>query len=172
MKTMLIWMAAVMAGGIATAGNLTVEWVEPEKYRDASQDAYNSESGRNRVLKSLEKYFVSEAARIFPETVSVEMAVTEVDLAGMIYPVPDMDKIRVIKQIHPARIHFSYRILDASGAVISEGEEKLSDRTPDSNMRARMLSNYEEHPYVKALVSDWMRDKARDLAKDTEEVAG
>lgn len=172
MNKITIWIAAMVACGIANAGSLTVEWVEPEKYRDASQDAYNSGFGRERVLTSLEKYLVREADRVFPEGVSVELRITELDLAGMIYPVPDMDRVRVIKQIHPARIHFSYRILDASGAVISEGEEKLSDRTPDSNMRARMLSNYEEHPYVKALVSDWMRYKARDLAKDPEEVAG
>ncbi|HOO92623.1 MAG TPA: DUF3016 domain-containing protein [Opitutales bacterium] len=172
MNKITIWMAAMVACGIANAGNLTVEWVEPKKFRDASQDAYNSESGRARVLKSLEKYFVSEAARIFPETVFVEMAVTEVDLAGMIYPVPDMDKIRVIKQIHPARIHFSYRILDASGAVISEGEEKLRDSTPDSNMRARMLASYEEHPYIKGLMLDWMRDKARSMANASTDADG
>ena len=172
MNKITIWIAAMVACGIANAGSLTVEWVEPEKFRDASQDAYNSGFGRERVLASLEKYLVREADRVFPEGVSVELRITELDLAGMIYPVPDMDRVRVIKQIHPARIHFSYRIVDEAGAVVDEGEEKLRDYTPDSNMRARMIASYEEHPYIKGLMLDWMRYKARDLAKDPEEVAG
>jgi len=141
------------------AAELKIEWSNPEDFRDADYYYNGSEKSQKIVLTNLEKFFTRDAERFLPEDYSLEMTVTELDLAGDFEPWhgSSMQDVRIVKRIYPALIRFDYRLLDAQGTVVSEGSERLRDHMMPMSMSTSFLGRSESYPYVKSIVRDWMR---------------
>ena len=69
-----------------------------------------------------------------------------------------MDDVRIVKDIYPPRIDLQFRVRDAKGNVIKEGERKLRDLSFMMNLR---LNNHDPLRYEKTLIDDWMRKDVR-----------
>ena len=147
------------------AGELKIEWSNPEDFRDADYYYNGGEKSKEIVFNNLERYFKKQAEKRLPEGSVLTMKVTELDLAGDFEPwhAGVWDDVRIVKTIYPAIIEFDYQLVDADGNVLSEGSERLRETMVPQSMSAEFIGRSELYPYVKVLVRDWMRKVAKKL---------
>lgn len=159
-KMILVFLLAALP---LTAGELKIEWSNPNEFRDADYYYNGGPKSKEIVLNNLERYFKRQAERRLPEGYVLNMKVTELDLAGDFEPwhTGAWDDVRIIKTIYPAIIEFDYQLVDADGKVVSEGSERLRETMIPQSMSAEFLGRSELYPYVKTLVRDWMRKIAK-----------
>jgi hypothetical protein len=148
--------AAVQAADPKAPARAEVSFVEPEKFSDAADGQRGSDFGRESNLAELKEHFLRRANAYVPEGQRLEITVTDVDLAGEVEPwrSPQMQDIRIIKDIYSPRIDLSYRLVGASGAVIKEAKSQLRDLTFMMNINA---NRNDPRVYEKTLIDDWMR---------------
>ena len=79
---------------------------------------------------------------------------TDLDRAGAFEPWRGADRVRVMRSTYPPRCTLRFRLVDAAGAVLKEGERKLAyaDFTAPVEAPAGDPLRYD-----KALLSDWLR---------------
>ena len=138
----------------AASGTAVVSWSDPESYKDVIASEGSQEEFMARTLQELEGAIV-KLAESLPDGQKLEMTVTDLDLAGdvkMSGARSQHQDVRVVKDSYPARMVFHYRLLDADGKVLKEGDEKLQSRSLSASMRTgsseslgmekRMLRNW------------------------------
>jgi len=105
---------------------------------------------------------LKQGKRFLKEGQTLSMTITDVDLAGEYEPwrSPDFDDIRIVKDIYPPRISFSFELKDSEGTVLKSGEEKLVDMSFQYRVR---ISSYDDLFYDKEMITDWMRLMIRNL---------
>lgn len=145
----------------AGAASVSVDWSEPEGYADVRYQGRQDREYRTRVLGDLEVFLAEQAKERLPEGYTLKLVVTDVDLAGEFesWRGPALDGVRVVKDIYPARVSFTYELKDVSGAAVATGEEYLH-----SGFRlGRMRYERETAPIVRELLEDWVRRLGRQL---------
>jgi hypothetical protein len=140
----------------ATSDRVEVQFLEPTKFTDV-RGSLNDESDRNGYLDQLRTHINTIAPEYVSDGQKLQITFTDVDLAGDFPPgrSPNADTIRVMKPIYPPRMAFSYRLTDASGAVVKEGKADLTD--PNYMTTAALTDRNDPLRYDKVLVSDWFR---------------
>jgi hypothetical protein len=157
-----IGLAPILAFGVApkpssvSTGRAEVQYLEPTKFTDI-KGSMNDESDRNGYLDQLRNFIVQTSNEFVPENQKLQITFTDIDLAGDFPPVraASADTVRVMKPIYPPRMQFAYRITDASGAVVKEGKEELTD--PNFMTTLSLTDRSDTLRYEKALISDWFR---------------
>jgi hypothetical protein len=154
-RTFAIIAAASLAGAPAYAAHARVEFVKPESFTDAGRHYAGGEVEDN--LRRLAGHVTAEAARRLPADQSLDVWVTDVDLAGYYDPRQGFTReVRVVKDIYPPRIALRFRLTAADGTVVKEGERRLSD--PDFLTRARRYP-LDGLGYEKEMLDDWLRNE-------------
>ena len=150
------------AGSILTAAEkqsaVTVKFNEPDKFTDAA--AHFNGGTDQYYLDTLSEHLQKAAARQLAPGQKLEVTFTDIDLAGDFMPSnPKLMDVRVIKDIYIPRMVLSFRLLDADGKVIKEGERKLTDL----NFMNNIGLVYRNLPlfYDKALLTDWVRKELK-----------
>ena len=136
-----------------------VVFVNPEKFTDV-RDSY-SDTGRFRDerLGELKEHIEKYANKYIPDGQHLALRITDVKLAGDFEPQrgPSFEDVRIIRDIYPPRINLEFKLTDANGKVLKEGERKISDINflatinpyfPDDTLR-----------YEKKLLDDWFRNE-------------
>lgn len=155
-------MAAVTAVHAATsskpAAQVTVRFVSPEKFTDVKDEF--ADSGRNRdwVLGELKTQIESQARNYLAAGQSLEVQVTDVDLAGDFEPWQgiNFDRIRMIKEIYPPRMTLEFRLTDAEGKVVAGGKRSLQNL---GYLMSITMPTNDPLRYDKELLRDWMRQE-------------
>jgi hypothetical protein len=138
----------------------TVTFENPEKFTDVKDSTTGTDKGRDYYLGEFRKLIEEEAGRWLPAGQKLTMTFTDIDLAGDYLPsMPSNRDIRVMKDIYIPRMKFSYSITDASGAVLKEGKETISDMNYLNNIN--IVNRGEELFYDKTLLRDWLRKTLR-----------
>jgi hypothetical protein len=106
---------------IAMAGEAKMSLLNPDKFTDIEPGNGTDKSFR----KGLERTFTQElakSAKALPASHTLEVTFTDIDLAGEVDPieVPGGYRLRIMRDVYFPRMEFDYRVLDASGAVVSE----------------------------------------------------
>ncbi len=180
MKTKWIVLTSLLAGfgGQSFAAETTapapadsrveVIYVNPEKFTDFTDSSTGSERGAEGYRALFKEYLETEAVRFVPEGTRVALSITDVDMAGDFEPWrgSQFSDVRIVKSIYPPRINFTYKITDASGAVVREGEEKLRDMNFQMGGLTSMASDALR--YEKALIDDWLRAQFPKAKKEKE----
>jgi hypothetical protein len=154
-RTFAILAAASLAGAPAYAAHATVEFVKPESFTDAGRHYAGGELDDN--LRRLAKHITAEAAKRLPAGQSLDVWVTDVDLAGYYDPRQGFAReVRVVKDIYPPRIKLRFRLSRADGSVVAEGERNLTDRN--------FLTHAQRYPldglgYEKTMLDRWFGDE-------------
>lgn len=171
MKTLRITLTVMLglaagAGLHAASGNdqdkdasrVEVLFSEPDKFTDAADGPRGSDIGRDSNLDQLRSYLIRRASTRLGEGQHLTVTVTDVDLAGEVEPwrTPANSDIRIVKEIYTPRIDLSYRLTDASGAVVKEGKSQLRDLNFMNNINP-MRSEPRVHEY--ALIDSWVREE-------------
>ncbi len=140
------------------AGQAKVYWTDPGSYHDIRSTSGAQEEFAAGVIKELELHIHKLATEYLGEGQSLEMSVTDLDLAGDVRisgAKQGHSEVRVIKEIYPAKMKFQYQLSDASGKVIKEGSEELRSRYPSAaSMRS---SNNERLAMEKKMLERWFK---------------
>lgn len=166
--------SALLVGGLfgaqpapqaaAPAPRITAEYVDAEKFTDFRDSIMESEKARASLITQLNEHLAS-LGKYLPEGQRLELRFKDIDLAGDYEPWrgPDFDDIRIMKDIYIPRMTIDYKLLDASGAVIRSGSERISDMS--YLMSARMIPDNDPLRYDKNMLTDWIRREFRKPAK-------
>ena len=89
------------------------------------------------------------------------VTVTDVDLAGDFEPwrSPNMNDVRIIKELYPPRIDISFKLIGADGEVEKAGTREL--RNLAFQMTAAAIPTNDPFRYDKALLDEWLRSEFR-----------
>lgn len=137
-----------------------VEWKEPKKYRDI-RPANESRAGfQKRVFNQLTEH-LQKLAKELPEGQKLSLVVTDVDLAGQVWPghfvgIDTASDVRLIKRIDIPRMAFSYKLTDSDGTVLKEGEANIKDMAFQDRSH-RSFSN-DSLRYEKTMLRSWFQD--------------
>lgn len=138
-----------------------VVFLEPEKFTDIRDSWAFADVRRTTHLDTLRDHLVERARTYVPAGQHLSVTVTDVDLAGDFEPWrgPRFDDVRIIKDLYPPRINLSFRLTDASGRVIKEGNRELRDLA----FLMKITSSFPTDPlrHEKELLNDWLRDEFR-----------
>ena len=141
------------AGPAAPKVKLTfADW---EKFTDIVVDGSASKAASDLIYSELNRHLASLAKRHLAPGHTLAITMRDIDLAGTVEPWrgPDFGRIRYMRDTHPPRLVFDYQLLDATGAVVKEGTEKLTNLT----YRYQISSlQRDTTTYEKQLLDDWM----------------
>ena len=142
-----------------------VVFFEPEKFTDV-RDSYggDSEGARKEVLDELLTCVVKQANRLMVQGQVLKITVTDVDLAGEFEPwrATGGNDIRVVRDIYPPRIKLAFRLTDADGTILAQGDRALGDL----NFLQRLeIRRDDPRRHEKSLLEDWLRKEFGALKK-------
>jgi hypothetical protein len=138
----------------ADEARVSVKFVNPEKFTDIKDSITGTEKGRDFYLKELRVLIEKQAVHELATGQKLAVTFTDIDLAGDYLPSMASGRdLRVMKDIYPPRLKFTFVITDAAGAVVKEGKESLTDinylQTPGGDRGDTLF-------YEKALLRTWL----------------
>lgn len=170
MKSTLVILAAALglgpvglmkaADAPAADSRVQVTFSNPDKFTDVRDASMPTKKGEAATLDMIRQYVEQKAVRYLPEGQKLNVTFTNIDLAGEFEPWrgPNMDDVRIVKDIYPPRIDLNYQITDASGKVLKEGKRELRDL---SFMMKISIRRDDPLRYEKDMLDDWMREDIR-----------
>ena len=157
----------VLAVGCATAtdqaatrpvSRVSVTFVQPERFTDVKDSLLASPKGTADLLAEIDRYLHTAGERYVPPGLALEIQVTNIDLAGEFEPWrgPEFDRVRIMRDVYPPRFALEFRLTDAGGAVVKEGQRVLLDQL---YLSAAALNNGDPLYYDKLLLGGWLRQE-------------
>jgi Protein of unknown function (DUF3016) len=152
--TIVVTDAPAAASEPETLARVSVVFVKPEGCTDAGYS--KTERNLPAILLQLQRFIFDTAARHLPESMRLEVKITDIDLAGdfELFRGPQFDHVPVTKSIYPRRIALEFRVVDAGDQTIKEGQRQLTD------VNYQLHVDYpREDPlrYEKEILRDWLR---------------
>lgn len=110
-------------------GPVNVRWEDPAKFTEIRYSHNSFESRRGNWVEELAEHLRKYATPRLPAGERLDVDIIDVDLAGDYEPWRGVrfQDTRFLRDIYPPRITLTFTRTDASGAVVSQGERKLSD---------------------------------------------
>lgn len=139
---------------------VSIEYVDPEKFTDLESTSSTKKNTRADFARSISKELTRRLRASFGEDARLDLVITDVDLAGRINPASFHD-VRVLREVWPPKMEFSYKLTDADGTVISEGEKRLVDLGYLGFSISG--SRHDRFHYEREMVKDWLRGLKREL---------
>lgn len=146
---------ALAAAATISAGTSNLEWKNPEKYSDIGS-VYGSDDKLEHFKEEMESYIERLAESELPDGAVLKLVVTNVDLAGEFEPWRIDHDVRIVREIYPPKMRFSYT-LQNDGKVVSEGKESLTDLDFSFNIGRRFFDQ-DQFFYEKEMLGDWIRN--------------
>jgi hypothetical protein len=142
----------------ATAGRAEVAFFEPEKFTDV-KDTYMGDYERTTYLDQIRDHLVDRAKTYVPEGHTLSVTFTDIDMAGDFEPWrgPRFDDIRIVKDMYPPRLVFTFQLTDAAGNIVKQGKRDLRDMA--FLMKISMTFRDDAVRHEKALLDDWLREE-------------
>lgn len=158
-NTATAWTAFLLCIYIApTLGaEIKVEFVEPEGgYTDFSLDSRHTPRARAALEAEITEYIQRLAARHLPAKAQLKLTFNDMDLAGAYEPWrPRLDNVRIIRDVYPPRLQFSYELRDQSGALVKQGSTQLTDL--DFLRRVYTQPTSDQLRFEKRLLREWFQ---------------
>jgi len=143
-----------------------IVWENPKEYRDVQPTSQSRSRFREQTFKHLDKY-INELAEELPEGQTLSMKVTNLDLAGSVWPASfvgfghSSSDVRLVKSIDIPRMEFSYVLTDATGTALQEGEVNIKDM--NFQHRHNPFFKSETLRYEKNMLRQWFKDEFPEL---------
>jgi len=117
------------AASAADGARVRVDWTDPSQFTELKYYHGTRDTRPTEWLEPLARHLRARAERILPAGEQLEVTFTDVQRAGNYEPGhgPRLDEVRIVRDIYPPRIDLRFRLLDANGTVLREGERKLRD---------------------------------------------
>ncbi|WP_133405652.1 DUF3016 domain-containing protein [Parashewanella tropica] len=147
-----------------TSGPVTINWKDPSKFTDIKSSGELQSRFEKRLFDELTKDVNKTASTFLKPEQKLTLKVTNLDLAGDMQPTfgATSDDLRIVKDIYPPRIKFSYKVT-VNGNIVSSGTQNLTDLA----FQDRLISNLDRpFAYEKNLINNWLkRTLKKQLAK-------
>ena len=143
--------ATALLAGLAQAGTVEVNFVQPERYTDAGHGT-DAEAAR----KTLDQHLQALGLAGLPVEQRLKIDILDIDLAGETRPLLSLSNdVRVLKgRADWPRIHLRYTHSDGA-QTLGSGDESISDMA--YLMRSRATDRSEALRYERRLPSDGFR---------------
>lgn len=142
-----------------------VTYVDAEKFTDVRDGFYGTDAGRENTLNLIKEHLVKQAARELSAGQKLTVTFTDIDLAGDYEPwrSGQWADVRIVKDIYPPRMVFTFRLTGADGKVIKEEKRDLRDMA----FMMKITMGFRDDPlrHEKALLDDWLSEEFRALKK-------
>jgi len=167
MKSSSTRLTAIMLLGVtvlfstSVLAKVEVNLIEPRKFTDIELSGESIKRSIKHLERDINRLFAELSPQYLKQGNNLKIDVTNIDLPGYIdYIYYDARTMRIIKDLDPYRLYFSYELTAEDGSVIKSGEKKIKGfflKIPRnlSNRRAGNFSYYEEE------IKDWL---AQDIA--------
>jgi len=150
-------MSFSLSASATLATNLTVNFIQPEKFTDAAySSSFSNELQRNEVQQDIEAHLQKLAAQNLPANYVLKIDVLDIDLAGRVEPLafPMQSDLRIVRDITWPRIKLRYTLQNGE-QVVKSGEEKIMD------MNFMFTNNRywssDRLRYEKAMLDNWFK---------------
>jgi hypothetical protein len=171
MRTVIL--TSIVAFGLAiqplAAAEVEVSWENPDDFSDVKPVNQSRKRFQQRVFNQFEEY-IQELSEELPENQRLEINVTNLDLAGKVWPGSFVGlghsaaNVRLIKSIDIPRMDFSYQLKDQQGQVLQSAEVKLKDMAFQDRIANRLRND--SLRYEKMMFKRWFDETL--LAEQTE----
>ncbi len=150
---------------LPAAGPVSVAWEDPAQFTEVRHSGNRYEAARGNWLNDLATYMRKEAEETLPAGHRLELTIVDIKRAGQYEPWlgSNLQDARIIRDMYPPRMTLRFRELDAAGAVLTEGERKLSD--PAFLMNASRFNDSDPLRYEKRMVDSWLRSDWRTASR-------
>ena len=150
-------LAADAPRALPESGPVSVAWADPATFRELRNSHNRYDAARGGWLTDLAEYMRKRAEAQLPSGERLQLTITDVDRAGDYEPWrgPNLYDVRVVRDIYPPRMTVQVRHFDASGALGSEGERKLSD--PAFLLGTTPINDSDPLRYEKRMIDSWLR---------------
>ncbi|MEE1924422.1 DUF3016 domain-containing protein [Pseudomonas sp. 148P] len=141
----------------AAAPHVEVNFIQPEKFRDASLRGDGYQRGADeQVMKQLRSYLETLGSRYLRDGQTLSIDIRDIDLAGRYEPwQTNAYSVRFMRDITWPSIDLHYR-LQQQGQVLKQADARVDDKfyLQRPGRRGSSDSLYAE----KAMLDDWFRD--------------
>lgn len=150
-------LAADAPRALPESGPVSVAWADPATFRELRYSQNRYDAARGGWLTDLAEYMRKRAEAQLPSGERLDITITDVDRAGDYEPWrgPNLHDVRIVRDIYPPRMTVQVRHFDASGALVSEGERKLSD--PAYLTGVQPIRESDPLRYEKRMIDSWLR---------------
>lgn len=144
------------------SGPVSVVWADPASFTELRYSRNRWDSERGSWLTDLAKYMRKRAEAQLPSGERLQLTIVDVDRAGDYEPwhAPSQQDIRIIRNIYPPRMTVQFKRFDASGALIAQGERKITD--PAFLISSAPFNDTDPLRYEKRMIDSWLRRELRD----------
>jgi len=135
-----------------------IVFLEPKNFTDV-RDSHMGDHERTTYLDQLRDHLRDQARYYVPEGYRLAVTFKDIDMAGDFEPWrgPQYHDVRIVKDIYPPRIVLAFRMTDAEGNVVAQGERELRDLS--FMMKIPMGFRNDPMRHEKALLDDWLRQE-------------
>ena len=147
------------------AAEVNLQWQKPSEYLGIEAGNETSQQRfEEQVIEELGEHITEAADTHLPETYSLNMTVTDIDLAGDVeyFFTKFSQGVRVVRNPYFPSIAFEYEVLDEQGQVVERGSENIRDMGWHYS-GARQV-NDAPLDYEKELVDAWFRETFASLS--------
>lgn len=154
-------LAADAPRALPESGPVSVHWNDPSTFTELRLSSNRWAASEGNWLNELAQYMRKRAQQLLPPGERLDLTIVDIDRAGQFEPWHgvDMQNIRIIRDRYPPRMTVQVRRMSANGAVIAEGERKLTD--PAFLLNVSPINDTDPLRYEKRMVDTWLR---RELA--------
>jgi len=147
----------------AMAGAVNVDYAESERFTDFSDSANFETAVQKGYMKDLTSFLKDRLGNELAPGYTMQIVITDIDMAGEFEPWRQggFDDVRIVKDLYPPRIDLSFRVLDAAGNVVREGDRKLRNM---NFMYTRRPLDSDPLRHEKELLSNWIRREFKGMA--------
>lgn len=144
----------------AAPSNVEVNFIQPEKFRDASLRGDGYARGADpAVLKELSGYLQTLGARYLPAGQTLRIDIRDIDLAGRYEPwQTNAYSVRFMRDITWPSIDLHYA-LQQQGQVLKQADARVDDKF--YLQRPGRVGASDRLYAEKAMLNDWFRDLAK-----------
>lgn len=168
MKTIILLSCAALiaapTAGFAkdeTPASTQVEVIfhEPEKFTDFKHSELGHEKDREDLMMLFREHLQDVVPAHLAEGQKLTITFTDVDLAGdfELWHSARFSDVRIVKGIYPPRAVLKFKLTDATGTVVKEGERTLRDL--NFQMSMSLYFNNDSIRYEKGMLDDWLRQE-------------
>lgn len=159
-RGLVLWSLVLSLGfgaSSAIAASSEVNFVKPEGFADAGR----GELDREQALAELKSHLQRAAAQMLPAEQRLQLDVTQVNLAGEMEPMfrRGTQDVRVMRNASWPSMELHYKLSDASGATLKEGDARLAEL--DYLQRSNVRYAGQALAHEKAMIDRWFQAEFR-----------
>jgi len=152
-------LGALLCAAIASAqpvARVKVDWTDPAQFTELRHSHALRDNRPVEWLEPLARHLQRKAESRLPPGEQLSVTFTDVQRAGSYEPWrgPRWDEVRIVKDIYPPRIDLRFRVSDADGHTVREGERTLRD---SAFLMRDGIDDSDPLRFEKRLLDAWLR---------------